>query len=388
MVRTGSLLARAAYPPDHTNNELAREGAGLPRLGDSAGKLSVFEFWPTELFYIPVMAYAAFLSMRHRGMGLPSAANPGLPYGGLIGESKSAILGSAEGEAKKRVPPFVTVDVVAGGTPGPLADTALGDLIAAGIPLPVVAKPDIGCRGFGVQIIRGRDDLVAYIKAFPTGYRFLLQQLIDLPGEAGIYFIKRPDTGIGRIYSVTLKYFPHITGDGRRTVAELIDADPRAGRIPHIYKQRHAARLDDVLASGEQMRLAFSGSHSKGAVFKNGTPWVTPAMERAIDRVVSDIPGYCIGRLDIRFADFQALRHGSDDFVLIEANGAGGEPTEIWDGDTTLPEAYKAIFGIVKELWEIGAINRKAGVETTNAWRLFKLYQAEKRLWQRYPPTH
>ena len=51
-----------------------------------------WEFWPARLFYLPVAAYYCWLALRYRSFTLPSAANPGMPTGGFVGESKYAII--------------------------------------------------------------------------------------------------------------------------------------------------------------------------------------------------------------------------------------------------------------------------------------------------------
>jgi len=89
-------------------------------------------------------------------------------------------------------------------------------------------------------------------------------------GEAGIFYCRRPGQPQGRIISITPKYFPYVTGDGWRTLRQLILGDARAGRLSHLYLRRHTARLDEVPAPGEAIRLAFAGSHSRGAQRRPG----------------------------------------------------------------------------------------------------------------------
>jgi hypothetical protein len=89
-------------------------------------------------------------------------------------------------------------------------------------------------------------------------------------GEAGIFYCRRPGQPQGRIISITPKYFPYVTGDGWRTLRQLILGDARAGRLSHLYLRRHTARLDEVPAPGEAIRLAFAGSHSRGAPRRPG----------------------------------------------------------------------------------------------------------------------
>src|SRR5438105_929577 len=51
-----------------------------------------WEFWPAWLFYIPVGVFYVWLAIRYRGFCVPTSANPGIPTGGFIGESKLEIL--------------------------------------------------------------------------------------------------------------------------------------------------------------------------------------------------------------------------------------------------------------------------------------------------------
>ncbi len=51
-----------------------------------------WEFWPMWATYLPLVPYLVFLAIKHRSLTLFTAANPGIPSGGLVGESKSQIL--------------------------------------------------------------------------------------------------------------------------------------------------------------------------------------------------------------------------------------------------------------------------------------------------------
>src|ERR1700749_4178987 len=52
-----------------------------------------FEFWPWWVFYAPVIGYVIVrLVPKFRSFTVFTAANPAVPAGGLLGESKSAIL--------------------------------------------------------------------------------------------------------------------------------------------------------------------------------------------------------------------------------------------------------------------------------------------------------
>jgi hypothetical protein len=365
---------------------------GMPPMesGDGA-PLSFFEFWPMWAFYPPVALYAAWLMLRYRGVLLPTAANPSFPGGGFYGESKARILELAVRHAPAWVAPFVAIDrphlqSLSGGAMDHEVQAAMARLRRHGLALPVVAKPDLGCRGAGVQLVRSQADLGAYLAAFPLGARLVLQRYVPFEGEAGVFYCRLPGQSRGRIVSITLKYFPYVYGDGRRTLRQLILDDPRAGRVPHLYLQRHAHRLNTVPAAGSAVRLAFAGSHSRGAIFRDGSHLVTPAMEARFEAIARSLPEFHFGRFDVRFADFAQLQRG-EAFTIVEVNGAGAELTHIWDRRTSLLKAWGDLMRQYRWLFQIGRANRDRGFKTMTFAEFRDAYRREKELTALYPPT-
>ena len=376
-----------------------RPHQGMPPFDESGAPLSFFEFWPMWAFYPPVALYAAWLMLRYRGILLPTVANPSFPGGGFVGESKAEILDLAVRHAPEWIAPFVVIDrpATAIGTMATVGTAAaagledelrlaLAKLDAAGIDLPVVAKPDLGCRGVGVQLVRTVDKLRAYLTSFPAGARLLLQRYVPFEGEAGIFYCRHPGQARGRIISITLKYFPHVYGDGKRSLQQLILDDPRAGKLSHLYLRRHVARLQEVPAVGVPVRLAFAGSHSRGAIFRNGNALVTPAMEARFDAIAKSIPEFYFGRFDIRFEDFGQVQAG-ENFTIVEANGAGAESTHIWDRRTTLLQAWSDLMLQYRLLFQIGRANRDRGFKPLSLAEFRRWHKREKELTPLYPAT-
>ena len=64
----------------------------VPTVSAALGRWTRWEFWPAWLFYIPAGFNYVWLAMRYRGFILPTAANPGIFYGGFGGESNIATL--------------------------------------------------------------------------------------------------------------------------------------------------------------------------------------------------------------------------------------------------------------------------------------------------------
>jgi hypothetical protein len=345
--------------------------------------LSFFEFWPSWLFYGPVLAHCLVMALRFRSPLALVAANPRITAGGLCGESKRDILDQVGPEARPLLARYTSLCTHEW---NPQADfTAAQQRLAdAGLDYPVVAKPDIGCNGTGVRLIGEPADLYRYLVAFPRRERVLLQEYIPDHGEAGIFYVRHPDEPAGRITSITLKHPPIVTGDGRRSLRELILADPRAGRVPHLYLPRLARRLHEVPAQGEPVRLVFVGNHCKGSLFEDGTAHASAALTACFERIARAIPEFHFGRIDVRFSSLAALTRG-EGFRIIEINGAGSEATHVWDPATSLMDAWRAQFFHYGEAWRIGAANRARGHRPASIAEVFRLWRRQKRLMASYP---
>lgn len=356
------------------------ESAIAARRSEPSGNpLSFFEFWPGWLFYAPVVIHWLWLGLRHWDWSLPTAANPRITTGGLCGESKMSILNQVGPGAADLIAPYC--GILARPDAAEAAEAAMATF---GLRYPVVAKPDIGCNGTGVRLVRGRDDLDRYFRDFPAGETVLLQRYVDEPNEAGLFYVRHPGQPRGCITSVTIKHAPVVTGDGRSTLRALILADDRAGKVPHLYLGRLAARLDSVPAQGEAVRLVFVGNHCKGAIFEDGRDLVTPALTDAIERLARSMPDFYFGRIDVRFASVALLRRG-EGFKVIEINGVGSEATHIWDPRTKLLDAWKTQFFHYGSAFRIGAANRKRGFRSSGTPVMYREWMNQRRLMSIYP---
>jgi hypothetical protein len=109
-----------------------------------------WEFWPPYLFYPPVVAYIAYLGIKFRSWTLFTAANPGIPAGGFVGESKHKILDNLK-DAAAWMPCSTLLSCT---VPAHRIVEAETFMRQHGLQFPVVLKPDAGQRGSGVSIVR------------------------------------------------------------------------------------------------------------------------------------------------------------------------------------------------------------------------------------------
>ncbi len=357
--------------------------AGMPPLEDSGRATSFFEFWPIWLMYVPVAIQWLFLSVRYRSLSLPLLANPGIPLSGMVGVPKSAVFDLAGDYARQWILPWTLFEVDA----EPIeqqCSRALAAIAAAKLEFPVVAKPNMGCRGVGVRLLQNESELTEYLQSFPVGGCIQFQQLSQWDAEAGVFYVGGPDKRAGKLTSLTLKYTPYVVGDGRRSLAELIAADPRAGELLHLYRDRHEHNWSNIIARGEPYRLIFAASHSRGAVFRDAGDQITQVLSQSLDKIFADIPGFHYGRLDVKFKDLESLRAG-EHFNIIEINGASSESINIWDRNAGLWTAVKTLLQQYNTLFKLGNHSRTQGHKTPGMMALYRAWRYENKLVKQYP---
>jgi membrane protein DedA with SNARE-associated domain len=332
-----------------------------------------WEFWPAWLFYIPVAVYYVWLAIRYRSFSVPTSANPGMATGGFIGESKLEILN----ELRRTSPEFVAEAFSLDGRTTSDRLLSLHRLCRQhGITLPFILKPDVGQRGNGVKLIRSMRAALEYLEEVESPV--ILQRYANGPAEAGVFYYRFPGERLGHIFAITEKIFPVITGDGIHTVEELIQANSRAALMARIYLHRFALRRNEVLEPGEILKLVETGNHAQGCIFRDGVNLHTEALERVIDQISRKLPGFFIGRYDMRYESEEDLKQGRN-FQIVELNGASSEATSIYDARNSLLSAYRTLFRQWQLVFAIGTANRANGhapSSLTVLWRNWRQYSA------------
>lgn len=334
---------------------------------------------PKWLNLIPMILQWAWLSIVYRSASLPSAINPAILAGGMVGEGKLDYFETMGPLALARTAAFTSL--VNQGPEGMTA--ALAALSVAGLAYPIIAKPDIGWCGFGVRLVRNDIELKAYLTLFPLRERIILQRFVSHEGEAGLYYVRRPGELKGRVTGILLRHFPRVQGDGVRSVAELIAANPRLCRLGRDGLSEPCCNIADIPAAGEIVRLSTIGSTRVGGLYEDATPIISAGMTDALDAIAQDMTDFHVGRFDVRYDTLDLLRAG--DFTIIEVNGAGSEAVHAWDPKFTLRQAYGIVFAKQRMLFEIGDAMRRRGHRPIGVARLVRLHLRQQRLIRRYP---
>lgn len=243
---------------------------------------------------------------------------------------------------------------------GTLLNKALEEMQKVGLSFPIIAKPDLGFRGLLVKKINNEEALKDYLERYPIDC--ILQELLELPEEVGVFYYRFPDEEKGHISSLTTKEFLSVTGDGQSTLNELIAQSPRATlQLPRIEEQM-PHQLAEVPVSGEKVNLGIIGNHAKGTRFINSNDLIDEQMVATFDRICQQIEGFYYGRFDLKCKSQEALRTG-EGLKVIELNGTCSEPTHIYDPQKgTYFSAIRDIARNWSLIYKIARINRRKGI--------------------------
>ena len=325
--------------------------SGFTRLKSRSLRIRLFhwEYWSFHTVYLPIYPIWLFLCLRARSLFFFAASNPGIKNGGFLCESKQEIY--------DLIPPGLqpkTLFFEAGKDP----QTVMDRLHAEQFHFPLIGKPNVGGRGRGVKKLNDEPEVKSY--AAQAGMDFHIQEFVPFEEELGIFYYRFPDQPNGKISGIVGKEFLKVTGDGQRSVRDLLLLNPRGILQLQELEKSQPDLMMRVLPDGEIFTVVPYGNHARGAKFLDDSDKLTPELTRMVDALCQQIPDFYFGRLDIRYRSRKFLEAGKD-FVILEVNGAGSEPTHIYDPRHSLFFAWKEIVRHWIILFKISRANHCRG---------------------------
>ncbi len=174
-------------------------------------KYFYWDNWGFYFIYAPLGIVWIYYAFRARSFWFFSPVNPSLIFSGFEGGRKQIMYSHLP---KWSYPTTIIVK----------PDYSLNDIKnamrSAQLSFPVAIKPDKGMQGVLFRIIDNDDDLMNYHKKFNGHY--VLQTFVDLEFEFTVFHIRYPGEEKGKITGFILKDYLQVTGDGKRTLAQLI----------------------------------------------------------------------------------------------------------------------------------------------------------------------
>ena len=280
-----------------------------------------------------------------------STANPGMKYGGVMGESKYKVLSTIPSQYLPKTE-FI------------MRNTSYSNILKiiekAGLKYPFIIKPDIGERGKDVELIKSEIELKAYL--VNKSNDFNIQEYIDYNIELGILYYRFPNEEKGQITSIVQKGFLFITGDGKSNMRALIANEIRANARLNYFYYKFKNELEEILADGEKRYLEPIGNHCRGTTFYNGHQLINERLNLVFDEIALKVRDFNYGRFDIKVPTYEDLYNGKN-IKILELNGVSSEVAHIYDPEYKLIRAYKDIASNMKIIYKVAKKNHELGME-------------------------
>jgi hypothetical protein len=319
-------------------------------------RVAHWEYWPGSAVYAPIFAYWLFLCLRARSFFFFFASNPSIPFGGWDQESKYGIYNRMNGHgfpSTAFIPKHST------------AQEIMWILANQGMQWPLYAKPDIGGMGKGVALVHSIQDMVHLVLNYPIDY--IVQAPCEGNEELGIFYVRMPNDARGRITGIVHKQKLILTGDGESNLYQLAKADGRARlQIDWIFTQ-DGIDAQHVLPLGEKLTVSSIGNHARGSKFVDISAQCTNELLQSVQAISAELPHFCFGRLDVMCSSVQDALQGGK-LHVIEVNGAGSEPTHMYDPKHSIFVAWQQIIKHWHLLYKVSSAQKKLG-HSYGSWK-------------------
>jgi hypothetical protein len=327
-------------------------------------KIFTWEKLPFNIIYAPFVFVWLYYWIRSGSFWFFSNVNPTMYFSGFEGETKQEMFQQLPTE-------FSPIAIYI--QPSENIDCVLKKMEAADLHFPVAAKPDVGTKGLLFRRIQNKDQLAAYHSMLP--FTYVLQEMIMLPLELSIFYVRYPGEKKGKITGLIAKEYLHVKGDGRSTLKQLIESHPKAFMIAAEQKHKHEKRLNEVIAANEIFYLNELGNHNRGARFINLKNEIDEELLQFINSINLYSKNFYYGRYDIKTTSLEDLKKGKC-ISILEFNGVGSEPNHIYDIGLSYLQAINIIAQHWKYMFEIGRINYKNGIAYIPFWKGLRMFRA------------
>ena len=167
-----------------------------------------------------------------------------------------------------------------------------------------------------------------------------------------------------------------------RISAALLNTNPRAILQLRRLELTEPRCLNHMHSAGEIFTLYLPTGIMHGVLlFLDDSGSVNEKLVKVMDEICRQIPDFYFGRLDIRYQSRELLEEGKS-FFILEVNGAGSEPTHMYDPRHSIFFAWKEIIRHWVILFKISRANHQLGYPLSFFTGRSGLKHVQKRLKQ------
>ena len=287
--------------------------------------------------------------------------------GGMFGESKFEVLQKVP-EAYK--PKMLLIRVPTS------CEEVMNGIVKSGLNFPLIFKPDLGERGWMVRRISNMAEMENYLRQIKVD--FMIQELVDLPLEFGVFYVRYPSQPAGRVTSIVGKEMLSVAGDGTKTLRTLILEIDRAKLQWETLKVFYQDQLEEVVPRGVKMELVSIGNHCLGTKFLDANNLITDKLSSSFDQISKQINGFYFGRFDLRVATLEDLENGK--IMTLELNGCGAEPAHIYQPGFSFLKASGVLIRHWSDIYRVSRENHDRGVPYLSLREARDIYKKFKAL--------
>jgi hypothetical protein len=306
-----------------------------------------WESWHYHIKYIPISPAWVWFCLKARSFWFFTASNPGITFGGFEGEGKQEIYDQLPPDS---YPETILIE------PASSFSSVVQVLSNKNFTYPFIVKPDVGMMGYMFRKISSESELKLYHEAMKINY--LIQKFVDYDIEVSVFYSRMPNAEKGRISGFLMKQQPFVIGNGKSTLAELIQQNQDLKYKQNEMMARHQKHLDLVLRPGEKMILSYASNRSQGGKLVSLAHEIDEKLLAVFDDISHKSKNFYYGRYDIKCASIEALKNGID-FSILEYNGAGAGIQHVYGNSLSLFDACRTILKHWKILYDISVYNNK-----------------------------
>lgn len=306
-----------------------------------------WEAWHYHIKYIPISPMWLWFCLKARSFWFFTASNPTITFGGFEGEGKQEIY--------DQLPAGSYPESIFIKHPSPF-HFVLKRIKDNHFNFPFIVKPDVGMMGYMFRKISKEDELRLYHESMKMDY--IIQKFVDYDIEVSVFYSRMPGDKKGRISGFLMKKQPEVTGDGKSTLAELIQQNTDLKYKQNEMMLRHKKHLSTILPANEKLILSYASNRSQGGKLVSLRHEIDQQLHDVFDRISLESENLFYGRFDIKCASIAALKQGKD-FLILEYNGAGAGIQHVYGNSLSLAEACRTILQHWKMLYQISVYNHK-----------------------------